>query len=110
MNVDKFGHHVHKRLRLAEVFNISDNVLLRSENGDYDFKTSRLKGVKTPTSTDDAVNKQYIDELIKGCYDKKEIDTKLKSIKSQIDLLTKQCDNKFCTKADLNNLIKSIKK
>lgn len=63
MNIDKFGHHVHKRLRRSEIFD-NDNVLSKSENGEFNLRLVRLRGIKSPSSADDAANKEYVDRLI----------------------------------------------
>lgn len=63
MNVDKFGHHIHKRMRFSELLEFNENALLKSESGHFDLKKSRLKGIRSPVETDDAVNKDYVDRL-----------------------------------------------
>lgn len=63
MNVDKFGHYIHKRLRLSELFECYDNVLTKSENGEFDLKSSRLRGIRLPLESDEAVNKDYVDNF-----------------------------------------------
>ena len=63
MNVDKFGHYIHKRMRLSELFEFNEKALLKSETGDFDLKTSRLRGIISPVEADDAVNKEYVDRL-----------------------------------------------
>lgn len=65
MNVDKFGHHVHKRLRIENSLFLSSNTLTKSAEGEYNLNLSRLKGVKLPVSPDDVVNKQYVDQINK---------------------------------------------
>lgn len=103
MNIDKFGHHVHKRLRLVTV---SDKALLRSENGDYDLQFSRLKGVTKPLTADDAVNKQYVDQSFTNFYDKKELDQILNTIKVQIHNLNAQLRVNFYTKQEVDTIVK----
>lgn len=63
MNVDKFGHHVHKRLRMSELFDF-DIILKKTETGDIDLKSNHLRGLPLPESGDHAVNKEYVDNLI----------------------------------------------
>lgn len=63
MNVDKFGHNVHKRLRFSELLEFNENALLKSESGDFDLNKSRLRGIRSPVESDDAVNKDYVDRL-----------------------------------------------
>lgn len=63
MNVDKFGHYIHKRMRLTDLFEFNENALLKTENGDFDLKTLRLRGIRSPVEADDAVNKDYVDRL-----------------------------------------------
>lgn len=59
MKVDKFGHHVHKRLRHSP--ELCCKALIESEIGEFDLCSKRLKGVKIPTSADDVANKEYVD-------------------------------------------------
>jgi hypothetical protein len=105
MNIDKFGHHVHKRLRLITV---SDKALLRSENGDYDLQFSKLKGVTNPLTADDAVNKQYVDESLNDFYNKKELDQILNTINVQIHNTYAQLRVNFYTKQEVDTIIKHI--
>lgn len=105
MNIDKFGHHVHKRLRLPEVCELNDKTLLRTENGDFDLKSSRLKGVANPLSSDDAVNKQYIDELIQKYYEKTNIDSLLETIYSRIRQIMNQLKLNFYTKREIDAIL-----
>lgn len=81
MNVDKFGHHIHKRMRFSELLEFNENALLKSESGDFDLKKSRLRGVRSPVDTDDAVNKDYVDQLC---------DQKIKEQNRMIGLLRAQ--------------------
>lgn len=96
MNVDKFGHHVHKRLRLP--IDLSDKNLRREDDGDFNLKLTRLKGVKSPSFPDDAVNKQYVDQKLTDFYTKQSIDAELKNIKSQIQVIFDQFSSKHSTK------------
>lgn len=103
MNIDKFGHHVHKRLRFAQNFTNCEEVLKKSENGDFDLRLSRLTGLKSPLSSEDAVNKEYIDGI------NKTIQSNLASILlrlRRIDSVLKQIDEKFYTKQDIDKIIK----
>lgn len=105
MNIDKFGHHVHKRLRFAQnIFNC-DDTLKKSEDGDFDLRLSRLKGIKSPLSSDDAVNKDYVDNINKS------IQTNLANILlrlRRIDSVLSQIDEKFYTKEEINKIISEI--
>lgn len=82
MNVDKFGHYIHKRMRLSELFEFNENALLKSENGDFDLKTSRLRGIRSPVEADDAVNKDYVDQLNANTL--KEVNYLIGKLRSQI--------------------------
>lgn len=98
MNIDKFGHHVHKRLLQAQnSLNILDNTLHKSESGEFDLRLARLKGVALPISSDDAVNKQYVDITLQKFYTKTEIDAELKNIKNNILALVNQFQPKLQT-------------
>lgn len=100
MNIDKFGHHVHKRFRFAQNY---DETLHKSENGDFDLRSSRLKGLKSPLFNDEAVNKEYVDHI------NKVIQTNLANVLlrlQQINSHLEEIDKKFCTKADVIKIIK----
>lgn len=79
MNVDKFGHHVHKRLRVLDFFDIYNEALIKSDSGDFDLKQKRLRGLKNPVFEDEAVNKQFLDFTLKQYYTKKEFDSRVKT-------------------------------
>lgn len=104
MNVDKFGHHVHKRLRLSEVIRSFDEALTRSENGVYDLKSTKLTGLTFPTAPTDAVNKEYIDNWSNNFYTKDEVRMLLTNIKSEVRLMIKQCEEKFDAEANLDRV------
>lgn len=106
MNIDKFGHHVHKRLRVSEGTELNDKVLLRTENGDYDLKSLRLRGVVNPISPDDAVNKQYVDQIIQNMYQKEHLDSLFETINSQVHQLLNQLRINFYTKQEINTILK----
>lgn len=55
MKIDKFGHHVHKRLRLVEYINTLNDTLVKTDKGHYDLKLSKLKGLTSPNEADEAV-------------------------------------------------------
>lgn len=102
MNVDKFGHHVHKRLRLG---NLSDEALVKSEGGDYNLHSSRLKGVKLPVTPDDAVNKQYVDHI------NTITQTNLANIiltQKRNDSRIRQIEEKLISKEDVQRIINDI--
>lgn len=107
MNIDKFGHHVHKRLRITQSFINCDDTLKKSENGDFDLRLSRLTGLKSPLSNVDAVNKEYVDGINKS------IQNNLANILlhlRHIDTILKQFDEKFYTKEDIHKITsKTIK-
>lgn len=84
MNIDKFGHHIHKRLRLSELFDIADSSLRKTPNGEYNLNFTKLKGVKPPTEDDEVVNKEYLDHRLELFYSKQDIDIILEKIKKDI--------------------------
>lgn len=108
MNIDKFGHHIHKRLRTGEVQELKYKALLRTEAGHFDLKSLRLKGVVKPLSSDDAVNKQYVDEYIENMYEKKYIDSLFNTINNQIHQLVTQLKLNFYTKKEIDDILKKI--
>lgn len=122
MNIDKFGHHIHKRMRLLDLIDFKDNALIRSEAGDYDLKSARLKGLKPPIDMGDAVNKKYVDyhnnasfehfaniinkfQTEMTVYIKNNLESSLKAMSSE---LLPQLENFFYTKQEIDNKIKTI--
>lgn len=72
MNIDKFGHHVHKRLRFNNFLD-SDTLQLTSDNRELKIFSLRLQNL--PTDSDHAVNKRYVDSLVKDLNMNKSTDT-----------------------------------
>lgn len=99
MNIDKFGHHVHKRLRLSELIDFKENSLVKSEDGSFDLHSSRLTGVGKPLKHDDAVNKQYVDEKISNLCTKTEIKNLVEAIKDDITDNFEQFEKKIYAKS-----------
>lgn len=102
MNVDKFGHHVHKRQRISNSSFLDDRALTKSEEGDFNLHSSRLKGTRLPVSPDEVANKQYVDH----------INTVIQSNLSNIILTLKRNDSrikeieeKLILKEDLQKII-----
>ena len=103
MNIDKFGHHVHRRLRVDQILGLRDNIsgaLVKSSNGEYDLQSATLKGVKSPVAADEVVNKAYVDKLVQNFISKKELNFQLEIIKAEL--------YKF-TKINLENLYRHLK-
>lgn len=120
MNVDKFGHHIHKRMRFSELLEFNENALLKSESGDFDLKKSRLKGIRSPIETDDAVNKDYVDRLRDQTINElnkvirllrtqiiKEVQiTVQNALKAKIPEVLVQLEDKFNNKEEVQQLLK----
>lgn len=108
MNIDKFGHHVHKRLRLTELFDFTDIALTKNEQGHFDIQSSRLKGLKTPKESDDAVNKEYVDIKINNLRGDVQflLNKALKDVQGVLNNFIKD----VYTKRELDNIIQSMKK
>lgn len=122
MNVDKFGHYIHKRMRLSELIEFNENALLKSASGEFDLKFSKLKGVKPPIDADDAVNKNYVDQLT--AQTTQELNKMIGSLRSQImkdaqktvlvtlkatkSEISPHYEDKFYTKAEVDNLLEKI--
>lgn len=107
MNIDKFGHHVHKRLRYSEFMNTLDYTLAKSETGDYDLQSSRLKGLLPPQNDDEAVNKAHLDKEIEDL--KKELKKVLNDVRVYLKNLEKVTSNNmstlYYTKTEIDFLI-----
>lgn len=111
MNIDKFGNHVHKRLRLSEYIDTLDNTLVKSETGDYDLKSSKLKGVSSPENDDEAVNKAYVDEAVQQLrHEMKKNNSEVKIYLNNLEKLTSErLSTLFYSKSEIDNLIESYK-
>jgi hypothetical protein len=108
MNVDKFGHHVHKRLRVSDISEFNHKALLRTENGDFDLQSARLKGVEFPVSPKDAVNKQYFHQFIKNLYERKTLDSLFETINNQIKHILLQLKLNFYTSKEIDDILKRL--
>lgn len=84
MNIDKFGHHIHKRMRLTDILNVSENSIIKSDNGEFDLQKNRIRGVIDPVDADHVSNKRYIDNKVKDLCNKKDIQKFLDSTKQEI--------------------------
>lgn len=107
MNIDKFGHHVHKRMRVLDPIELLpfSKALFQNESGDYDIKQRRLKGLKLAVDDDEAVSKAYVDQNNTLLCQKQDFLAELRSIKTEINLLQKQLSQK-CSMVDVGNIIK----
>lgn len=107
MNIDKFGHHVHKRLRLSDYIDTLNDTLLKTDAGHYDLKTSKLKGISSPTEDDEAVNKAYVDNRFQ------ELKKEIKKVNDNLKIYLKNLENatsnhlskSFYLKEEIDNLI-----
>lgn len=122
MNVDKFGHFIHKRLRLSDLFEFNDNALIKSESGHFDLKSTRLRGIRSPVDGDDAVNKDYVDRISANTIH--ELNKLIGALRSQLTLDAQKTvqatlkakipealihfEDKFYTKADVDKLLKKL--
>lgn len=109
MNIDKFGHHVHKRLRLGELINTFSDTLVKSETGDFDLKSSRLKGLQSPERDDEAVNKAYIDKYVQELRNEmKQIHSDVKKYLKNLEKVTSNTlSTLYYTKTEINGMIQA---
>lgn len=110
--MDKFGHHIYKRLRLSDFLESIDKplTLVKEENGEIDLQSKRLTGIIIPLKANDAVNKEYVDKQSESYASKQEVHDLFNTIKTDIQNCIQQFKQDFCTKADLNKIkILSIK-
>lgn len=99
MNIDKFGHHVHKRLRHLEHI-----------DGDINLQFSRLKGLRPPETEDEAANKIYVDQITKSLCTKQELNTEIKKLLFEIDSILAQFHQQFYTKLEINSILNKVSK
>lgn len=109
MNIDKFGHHIHKRMRFSELFSFTDNSLMKI-GGEYDLKHTRLKGVKLPTTSDDAANKEYVDNAGRIFYRKDDTLALVEAIKPEIAKFLHHSLKDYYTKSEVNKIVQLVKK
>lgn len=117
MNIDKFGHYIHKRMRLSELFECYDNALTKTENGEFDLKATTLRGIRTPVEPDDAVNKDYVDQFMtnitKDLYNSmllmrtQIMNDVQNTLKAKISEVSIHLEDKFYTKTVVDNLLAS---
>lgn len=93
MNIDKFGHYVHKRMRSVEPSNLLEKSLAQALKGECKLKLQSLQILNPPLSDNHAVNKQYMDKVMADFYTKSEINKQLQIIKSDMLLLIDQLQN-----------------
>lgn len=113
MNVDKFGHHVHKRLRVTDYLDACNDALVKSDAGHYDLKQNRLLGLPMPVFDDEAANKQFIDHTLKKYYLKKEFDIKVKNtVELSLYQFKEKLDQVFAanyyTKPEIDHMFKNL--
>lgn len=112
MNIDKFGHHVHKRLRLSEHIDIYNDTLQKSETGEYDLKSSKLKGLSSPDKDDEAVNKAYLDKTVQ------ELRNEISQVNSRVLIYLKNLESArtdrlssmFYSKIEIDRMIQAKQK
>lgn len=87
MNVDKFGHHIHKRQRFTD---IEQNCALKNI-GDLNLSVQykRLKHLKNPIDLYDAATKEYTDLAIADFWNKN-IPKVIDQITNKIEELKKE--------------------
>lgn len=83
MNVDKFGHYVHKK-RKKEI--IIECCLKSTNDGNLDAQNKTIKNIASPINCYDCVTKKYVDELENNIKKKiAELNQMLKEITSQLN-------------------------
>lgn len=109
MNIDKFGHHIHKRLRLSEYIDTINDTLKKCETGEYDLKSSKLKGLSSPDKDDEAVNKAYLDKTVQDL--RNEINKVNSRVKIYIQNLESATSNRlstmFYSKTEIDRMIQA---
>lgn len=63
MNVDKFGHHIHKNKSFKHGVISTDCVLDITNDGQLDAKDKLIKNVQLPKDIQDCATKGYVDEF-----------------------------------------------
>lgn len=74
MNVDKFGHHVHKNKRIKNNLMVVECALKHLSDNNLDAQNKIIRNVKLPVYVTDSANKEYVDKSIEDIY--KKIDNK----------------------------------
>lgn len=110
MNIDKFGHHVHKRLRLTDLFDFTDHPLTLKKYENDELNSSILKNVQTPKDSNDAVNKEYIDTITKNLCNKEEVNFILNEFMKEVQRVLDRFIKDVYTKFEVDNIISSLSK
>lgn len=109
-------------MRLSELLDFNDNALLKSDSGDFDLKTVRLKGIRSPIEADDAANKDYVDRLLTNTIQefnkligslrsqiiKDAQNTVNTTLKAKISEVSTHLEDEFYTKAEVDKLIEKL--
>lgn len=90
MSIDKFGHHVHKRMRIS-VDGYGSNL--------------PLKVFKSPEASDDAVNKMYVDKITESLVTKQDLSAEVRNIKKELDSLLLKIRQKYYLKSEIRHLL-----
>lgn len=104
--MDKFGHHIHKRLRVPDFLENFDKVLMRTETGEIDLQNTRLTGIVIPLKNTDAVNKEYVDRQAELYLKKQEVDTLINTLKADVKNSIENLKADYCRNAELNQIKK----
>lgn len=126
MSVDKFGHHVYRKQKIElDLTNLS--LFKNTGNANLDAENKIIKHLKTPVDSQDAVNKEYVDQLRHYCEssnlrlqelitDLKNCVTKLESEKEKLgkipvvtkEYIEKYIENYFGNKLKIQNLVSDL--
>lgn len=114
MNIDKFGHHVHKRLRVSSYFDTLNDALVRTEKG-FDLKLTSLHGLPSPKSDDEAANKLYVDRTLGELYSQKDFEENVKKhINSCLKLFKQQLYESltasYYSKPEIDNIVNTLQR
>lgn len=83
MNVNKFGHHVHKKLKMDS--SALENI--------FDAQHKIIKHVGTPIDPNDCATKLYVDKFLDGLYIRlKTVEETLLQLKSEINSLKRNIE------------------
>lgn len=116
MNVDKFGHHIHKSKRIINNLIPASCALKRLSDNNLDAQNKIIKNIKLPVCGTDSANKEYVDKSIEVIYkninekystDKELLYKSLENSHNTIQLLDKKLNESIIR---LNNFEKHINK
>lgn len=62
MNVDKFGHHINKKIKFNNIY--INGCIKLDQRGNFDVENKKISNLQQPSENNDATTKLYVDTLM----------------------------------------------